>query len=116
MSRNAKKAPAAGAKDELEPVTALHRITYGRDETALKGVVFIPTSQEESDELFALKAVREPTEAERVVFERTRPAAAVETPKAEAPAGGADTSTGGAAGAGSVEGSGGNDAVESPLA
>lgn len=63
------------AEKTIEPVFALHRITYGKVQTAPPNAIFIPVSEAEREELFKLNAVRELTEQEAKLF-AAEPAAA----------------------------------------
>jgi hypothetical protein len=61
-------AAVAEAGTAVGPVVAVNKIVYGDRKVAVPGSLFTPTSQKESDDLFALKAVRKPNDAELAIF------------------------------------------------
>lgn len=65
--------PAAPAKPKpvehgIAPLFALHKIRYGKAQTAPSKSLFVPVNEKERDEILALNAAREPTETELAVF------------------------------------------------
>ena len=68
MSKDAKTAPKKA--ETVSPVFALHKINGLPAQR-----IFRPESKEQLDELFRLEAVRELTEAEAALFEKTEAAA-----------------------------------------
>ena len=69
-----KPAKVAASTGGVEGVYALCRITYGKAQSAVPGDLFAPVSEAERDSLFAMGAVRELSDAEQALFEKTRAA------------------------------------------
>jgi len=88
MARKPKNAPEtakAAPESGVQPVVAVNRIVYGDKNVAPSGSLFTPTTQKEYDELFAIKAVREPTDAELALYERIAASKPAKTPAPAAP-------------------------------
>ena len=64
------KAPKKPEGQEVRVLYAVNRIIYGKQQSADAGSFFVPTSESEANELIALGAAREPTDAEKFVAER----------------------------------------------
>ncbi|AOR76575.1 hypothetical protein [Novosphingobium resinovorum] len=63
--------PEIEAEDDIDPVFALFKVTYGDGRTAPSKSIFTPFSETERNELLDLKAVRELTADEAKLFTPT---------------------------------------------
>jgi hypothetical protein len=70
MAKAPKKTSAATGTSELPELLtkAVNKITYGDDQVALPGDLFVPASSDEYDELKALEAITAPSDAEKAVY------------------------------------------------
>lgn len=70
--------PEVTVEDGVEPLFALHKITYGAGKVALQEI-FTPVSEDERNEILKLKAGRPLTEAEQALFEKINSAKSAAT-------------------------------------
>lgn len=84
MARKSKKAATTAEPANTGGLLiALNRIVYGKNKIAPPNSPFFPASEAQREELFRLGAVREPTEAEVVLFGGTAPAPPPADPAAD---------------------------------